>query len=96
MATHSGFPDSDPASTLTRGTTMDFQGMDSDTARLRDTLNTKGLTDNDTEATGLLGPDGGYEARKDSWAAMKDFEGLPWWRIPAVCSKLSTIALMSC
>ncbi|EGO59127.1 hypothetical protein NEUTE1DRAFT_78898 [Neurospora tetrasperma FGSC 2508] len=64
---------------------MDFQGMDSDTTtRLRDTLKTNGLTDNDTEATGLLGPDGGHDARKDSWAAMKDFEGLPWWRKPAV------------
>lgn len=76
---------------------MDSQGMDSDTTtRLRDTLKTNGLTDNDTEATGLLGPDGGHDARKDSWAAMKDFEGLPWWRKPAVCSKLLTIALMSC
>lgn len=75
----------------------DSRGMSSATARLRDTLKTNGFTDNVTEAMGLLGPDDGHDApRKDSWAALKDFEELPWWRKPAVCSKLLTIVLMSC
>ncbi|KAK3398198.1 major facilitator superfamily domain-containing protein [Sordaria brevicollis] len=85
MASHNGFPDSESATTGgTRGV-MDSQGMGSATARLRDTLKTNRVTDNVTEATGLLAPDDGYDVpRKDSWAAMKDFEGLPWWKKPAV------------
>lgn len=97
MASHSGFPDSESASTGGTKGVMDSQGMGSATARLRDTLKTNGATDNVTEATGLLGPEDGYDVpRKDSWAAMKDFEGLPWWRKPAVCSKVWTLILTGC
>ena len=96
MATHNGFPDSDLSST-TQGTMADSQGMTSATASLRDTLKTNGFTDNATETTGLLAPGDGHDApRKDSWAAMKDFEGLPWYRKPAVCPKLFAIDMTTC
>lgn len=95
MATHNGFPDSGTASTM--GTMADASGNGLATERLRNALRTNGAMDSATEATGLLSPDDGHDApHKDSWAAMKDFEGLPWWRKPAVCSGLMTLVLMSC
>ena len=96
MATHNGFPDSGTTSTL--GTMAASAGDNLATERLRNTLRTNGATDNVTEATGLLSTDDDLDGapRKDSWAAMKDFDGLPWWRKPAVCSEfLMILVLMS-
>lgn len=51
-----------------------------------DTTESTTLLSNGTEEASGAGANGNGNGRKSSWSGFDDFEGLPWWRTPSVCS----------